>query len=100
MRVGPYDDQVMPAVILFHDEESNCSYAASRLFYNPEVKSPGEYDQRDFRSSNYRLNTEVDSVKLRPGYKVYLYEQPKWQGNYEVIEGAYEEVSNEGRLKC
>ena len=51
MRVGPYDDQVMPAVILFHDEESNCSYAASRLFYNPEVKNPGEYDQRDFMST-------------------------------------------------
>ena len=51
---------------------------------------------------------------LRPGYKVILYELPKWQGidasvddegnetkaTYEIIEGAYLNGSEEGRLLC
>ena len=78
MRVGPYDDHVMPAVIFFYDHESKCSWAASRHYYNPAVRNPGEYDRRDFAGLNYRLNWHIDSVMLRPGYKVYLFEEPKW----------------------
>ena len=68
----------MPAVIFFYDHESKCSWAASRHYYNPAVRNPGEYDRRDFAGLNYRLNWHVDSVMLRPGYKVYLFEEPKW----------------------
>ena len=93
MHVGPYDDKVMPAVMLFHDKQSKCSYSASKHFYNPAIEVPGEYDREDFfgRGGNSRLDTSVDAVMLRPGYKVYLYEDPKWTGYYEVFEGAYQE---------
>ena len=33
----------------------------------------------------------VDSVMVPPGYKLYLYENQKWQGKFTVIDGAYEE---------
>ena len=47
------------------------------------------------------MTWEVDSVMLRPGYKVYLYEKDHWEGEPEVIEGAYApEGETEGRLLC
>ena len=49
----------------------------------------------------YRLDMAVDAVMLRPGYKAYLFAQPKWQGTFEVIEGAFQDGDvGEGRLKC
>ena len=53
------------------------------------MKAPGEFDRYDFYKGNFRVDYQVDAVMLRPGYKVYLYEKPKWTGPYEVIEGAY-----------
>ena len=57
VKVGPYDDQVMPAVMLFHDESSHCAYSASRHYYNPAVKNPGEFDYSDFYGNgNFRMD--------------------------------------------
>ena len=42
---------------------------------------------------HYRLHDlagAVDSVTLRPGYRVTLYSQDGWQGVKETINGAYE----------
>ena len=42
-------------------------------------------------TKNWRLVVSVDSVMLRPGYKIYLYEKPHWQGIVDEIEGKYQE---------
>ena len=99
IRVGPYDDKIMPAAVLFNDGKSKCGYSASRHYYDPREEYPGEFDRGDF--FNTRLDWAVDSVMLRPGYKAYLFAQPKWQGTFEVIEGAFQDGdAGEGRLKC
>ena len=113
MRVGPYDDLVMPALMLFDGgKERACNGSASRHFYDPREKYPGQFDRDDLYYTRIRFG--ADSMMLRPGYKVILYEKPKFQGldayvndkgetipaNYEVIEGAWAEGSDEGRLKC
>ena len=112
MRVGPYDDLVMPALMLFDGFTHSCDGAASRHFYDPREKYPGQYDRDDLYYT--RIRYSADSMMLRPGYKVILYEMPKFEGldasvddkgekvraTYEVIEGAFAEGSDEGRLKC
>ena len=99
IRVGPYDDKTMPAALLFNDGKSKCGYSASRHYYDPREEYPGEFDRSDFTKT--RLDWAVDSVMLRPGYKAYLFAQPKWQGTFEVIEGAFQDGDvGEGRLKC
>ena len=45
LRMGPYDDQIMPALMLFEDTETpgTCSNIASRHLYDPREKYPGEF---------------------------------------------------------
>ena len=44
IRIGPYDDQIMPALMLFDSHKrSDCSENASRHFYDPRDKYPGEF---------------------------------------------------------
>ena len=101
VRVGPYDDTVMPAATLFWDGEKNCTFSPSFLFYNPDEPNPGQYDQIDTEKRNWRAVKSIDAVMLRPGYKIYLYEKKHWQGDYDVIEGAYQpEGVEEKRLLC
>ena len=102
----------MPALILFDGFTHSCDGAASRHFYDPREKYPGQYDRYDLYWN--RVRWSADSMMLRPGYKVILYELPKWQGidasiddkgnkidaTYEIIEGAYQDGSEEGRLLC
>ena len=72
VRVGPYDDTIMPAVLLFHDMEGKCGGAPSRHFFDPTQPNAGEVNDEDLRLQRH-LTREVDSVMLRPGYKVVLY---------------------------
>ena len=88
----------MPAALTFYDGHQNCGFGAKRDMYDPKEQYPGYVDQDDLRDR--RDVKWVDSVMLPPGYKLYIYEKPKWQGEFEVIDGAYQEGQYEGRLKC
>ena len=72
VRVGPYDDTIMPAVLLFDDYNGKCGGAPSRHFFDPTSPSPGEVNDEELADQR-KITREVDSVMLRPGYKVVLY---------------------------
>ena len=43
----------------------------------------------------------TDSLMLRPGYKVYLYEKKMWRGKYAVYEGKWaSDDASQGKLQC
>ena len=99
IRIGPYDDQIMPALMLFKDKKKSCTNMASRHFYNPRDPYPGEFQGEDFISA--RTLYASDSLMLRPGYRVYLYEQKMWHGKYAVYEGKWASGdASEGKLEC
>ena len=55
----------------------------------------------DSGKSVWRRSWGIDSVMLRPGYTMYLYEEPHWKGKPVVIEGAYASgAATEGELEC
>ena len=75
--VGKYDSSVMPAATLWR---GNCDSLPQRYFYNEKDDYPGEYDISDIA---YRLDDypdAVDSVTLRPGYKITLYSKSGFKG--------------------
>lgn len=104
----------MPALILYNGRKGTCAGSASRHIYDPRDRYPGHFDRADTNDAKKRVSYFADSLMLRPGYKVILYELPKWQGidasvddegnetkaTYEIIEGAYLHGSEEGRLLC
>ena len=50
IRVGIYDDKVMPAAMLFGNKEKTgkCDRGAARFFYEPKYgAAAGEYNQLD-----------------------------------------------------
>ena len=104
----------MPALTLFDGYKFKCEGSATTFFYDPRDQYPGHFDRTDIYNENHRIKNSADSLMLRPGYKVILYENPKFQGidasvdekgnetkaTYEIIEGAYLNGSEEGRLLC
>ena len=75
--MGPYNDQIMPALMLFYDKQGTCSFTPSRHFYDPTEQYPGEFQGSDFYLRRYFVS---DSLMLRPGYRVILYEKKMWKG--------------------
>ena len=78
----------------FYDEQQSCSWGAQKYFYDPREQYPGYVDGQDMVPWNIDPKVDlrrVDSVMVPPGYKLYLYENQKWQGKFTVIDGAYEE---------
>ena len=85
--------------MLFFDYKKSCSNSASRHFYNPRDPYPGEFQGEDMNSTRTWWNT--DSLMLRPGYKVYLYEKKMWRGKYAVYEGKWaSDDASQGKLQC
>ena len=103
IHVGIYDDKVMPAAMLYGNKEltRKCDRGAARFFYDPKYKSAaGEYNRIDIEAMK-GTHKEVDSVMLRPGYAIQLYEEQGWRGKSVRIHGAYgANQEKEGRLEC
>ena len=51
----------------------NCDSDPQRYFYNEAEEHPGEFDKEDMRYRLHTLAGAVDSVTLRPGYRITLY---------------------------
>lgn len=78
----------------FYDAHQTCSWGARRYFYDPREQYPGYVDEEDMEILTFTPKSaegRVDSVMVPPGYKLYLYENQKWQGKFTVIDGAYQE---------
>ena len=99
IRVGIYDDKVMPAAMLFLSKR--CNGGAARFFYDPRYKhAEGEYNRIDIDATRGGYKA-VNSVMLRPGYTIQLYEEQGWRGKSVKIHGAYAaNQEKDGRLEC
>ena len=76
VRVGPYDDKIMPAAVLYgsHAQKHQCIGQASRYMFDiKDGNGAGEYSRKDI-VKNTKMSKAVDSVMLRPGYAIQLFE--------------------------
>ena len=76
----------MPAATLWR---GNCDSDPQRYFYNERDAYAGEFDINDMAARLNHLPGAVDSVTLRPGYRIRLYSKNGWKGEEETIYGAY-----------
>ena len=76
VRMGPYDDKIMPAAVLYGGagKKHQCAGAASKFMFDiKDGKGAGEYNREDIEKERTLANA-VDSVMLRPGYAIQLFE--------------------------
>ena len=78
IRVGPYDDKIMPAAVLYGSPDyklnHECEGQASRYMFDiQDGNGAGEYSRKDIVKDRLMSNG-VDSVMLRSGYAIQLFE--------------------------
>ena len=96
--VGKYDSQIMPAATLWR---GNCENLPQRYFYNEKDAYPGDYDISDILYRIKDIPDALESVTLRPGYKITLYAQAAFKGESEEFNGKYQEGGEKDeRLLC
>jgi len=98
--VGAYDDEVMPALMLFSGRDCDDRSDVSFLMFNREKGSyGGQFSYEEIVEFRTERTSMVKSIMMRSGYDVTLYGEDFWDGLSETHEGSYESV-HDGRLKC